>query len=39
LGMEGSLEEQVRLIAESGYQGIEINLPTDRSPAICAIAA
>jgi len=31
-GMEGSLEEQVRLIAESGYQGIEINLPTDRSP-------
>ena len=32
-GMEGSLEEQVRRIADAGYQGIEMRVPGDRSPA------
>jgi sugar phosphate isomerase/epimerase len=32
-GMEGTLEEQVRRIAEAGYRGIEMGVPADRSPA------
>jgi hypothetical protein len=31
-GMEGTFEEQVRRIAEAGYHGIEMVIPTDRSP-------
>src|ERR1035441_10226785 len=31
-GMEGSLEEQAHQIAEGGYQGIEIIIPTGHNP-------
>ncbi len=31
-GMDGSLEEQIRRIADAGYHGIEMQVPADRSP-------